>query len=89
MADGRSPTFYFDFNSPYAYLAAGGSRSLVPDVEWRPIAFAIVLDRLGELDGGARSGRPAPIVEEVTARVTDAGCRPSRRGPRGRCRPGR
>jgi len=34
-------TFYFDFNSPYAYLAAERIGDLIPDAEWRPIAFAI------------------------------------------------
>jgi 2-hydroxychromene-2-carboxylate isomerase len=46
--------FYYDFNSPYAYLAAERIGDLIPDAEWRPIAFAILLSKLGRL-----GGRPA------------------------------
>jgi 2-hydroxychromene-2-carboxylate isomerase len=42
-------TFYFDFNSPYAYLAAERIEGLIPDAEWKPIAFPIVLHQLGRL----------------------------------------
>ena len=50
MPDSGSPTFYYDFNSPYAYLAAERLDEFVPGAEWRPIAFAILLNQLGELD---------------------------------------
>ena len=46
--------FYYDFNSPYAYLAAERIGDLIPDAEWRPTAFAILLSKLGRL-----GGRPA------------------------------
>ena len=36
MADA---VFYYDFNSPYAYLAAERIGDLIPDAEWRPIAL--------------------------------------------------
>jgi 2-hydroxychromene-2-carboxylate isomerase len=66
-------TFYYDFNSPYAYLAAERLDEFVPGAEWRPIAFAILLNQLGELDKRLTNLNTAPVVEEVTARVTDRG----------------
>jgi 2-hydroxychromene-2-carboxylate isomerase len=66
-------TFYYDFNSPYAYLAAERLDEFVPGAELRPIAFAILLNQLGELDKRLTNLNTAPIVEEVTARVTDRG----------------
>jgi 2-hydroxychromene-2-carboxylate isomerase len=68
-----SATFFYDFNSPYAYLAAERLEELVPGAEWRPIAFAILLDQLGELDERLTNLNTAPVVEEVTARLTDRG----------------
>jgi 2-hydroxychromene-2-carboxylate isomerase len=68
-----SATFYYDFNSPYAYLAAERLDKFVPDAEWRPIAFAILLNQLGELDERLTNLNTAPIVEEVTARAADRG----------------
>ena len=66
-------TFYYDFNSPYAYLAAERLDEFVPGAEWRPIAFAIVLTQLGELDKRLTNLNMAPIVEEVAARAADRG----------------
>ena len=63
MADA---VFYYDFNSPYAYLAAERIDELVPGAEWRPIAFAILLNQLGELDKRLTNLNTAPIVEEIT-----------------------
>ena len=66
-------TFYYDFNSPYAYLAAERLDEFVPGAEWKPIAFAIVLNQRGELDKRLTNLDTAPIVEEVTARAVDRG----------------
>jgi 2-hydroxychromene-2-carboxylate isomerase len=66
-------TFYYDFNSPYAYLAAERLDELVPGAEWRPIAFAILLNQLGELDERLTNLNTAPIVEEVSGRAADRG----------------
>jgi 2-hydroxychromene-2-carboxylate isomerase len=43
-------SFYFDFNSPYAYLAAERIDGLIPDAQWKPIAFPILLNQLGRLE---------------------------------------
>jgi 2-hydroxychromene-2-carboxylate isomerase len=73
MAESGTPTFYYDFNSPYAWLAAERLDEFVPGAEWRPIAFAILLNQLGELDRRLTNLNTGPIVEEVTARATDRG----------------
>ncbi|HEX6653208.1 MAG TPA: DsbA family protein [Thermoleophilaceae bacterium] len=73
MADSATPTFYYDFNSPYAWLAAERLDDFVPDAEWRPIAFAILLNQRGELGKRLTNLNTAPIVEEVTARASDRG----------------
>jgi 2-hydroxychromene-2-carboxylate isomerase len=66
-------TFYYDFNSPYAWLAAERLEDFVPGAEWRPVAFAILLDRLGQLDARLTNLNTAPIVEEVGGRVSERG----------------
>src|SRR6476661_2507563 len=39
-----APVFRYDFNSPYAYLAASRVDDVLgPGVVWQPIAFAFVL----------------------------------------------
>src|SRR5687767_10933903 len=64
--------FYFDFNSPYAYLAAERIERLIPDVEWRPIAFPILLSQLGRLD---------PVLErDFSVPLADASERAAERG---------
>ena len=66
-------TFYYDFNSPYAYLAAERIGELVPDAEWRPFAYANLLNQLGELDERLTNLDVGPVVEEVTKRASDRG----------------
>jgi 2-hydroxychromene-2-carboxylate isomerase len=63
------PAFYFDFNSPYAYLAAVRIDELVPDSEWRPIAFPILLQQLGRLEEVLQRDFPnvLPVVRERAA----------------------
>jgi 2-hydroxychromene-2-carboxylate isomerase len=68
--------FYYDFNSPYAYLAAERIGDLIPDAEWRPIAFAIVLGKLGRLERVLENLDPAPIAAEIAERARDRGLPP-------------
>jgi 2-hydroxychromene-2-carboxylate isomerase len=69
------PIFYFDFNSPYAYLAATRIEELIPDAEWRPIAFPILLHQLGRLE--ERLGRDfSPVLAEVSERAAGRGLPP-------------
>lgn len=69
-------TFFYDFNSPYAYLAAERLDDLIPQAEWRPIAFAIVLSQLGTLDQRLEELDPAPIAAEIAERAADRGLPP-------------
>ena len=71
-----APVFYYDFNSPYAYLAAERIGDLIPDAEWRPIAFAILLGQLGRLDRVLEELDPAPIAAEIAKRAEDQGLPP-------------
>jgi 2-hydroxychromene-2-carboxylate isomerase len=67
--------FYFDFQSPYAHLAAARIEDLIPGAEWRPIAFPILLDRLGRLEAAMKRDT-APLVAEVTERGARRGLPP-------------
>jgi 2-hydroxychromene-2-carboxylate isomerase len=46
---------------------------ILPGAEWKPIAFAILLNQLGELDQRLTNLNTAPVVEEVTRRTADRG----------------
>ena len=46
----NNATFYYDFGSPYAYLAAERIDGLIPYARWKPIAFPILLAQLGRLE---------------------------------------
>ena len=69
------PAFYFDFNSPYAYLAALRLDEFVPDAEWRPIAFPILLQQLGRLDEVLQRDFPS-VLPEVRERAAARGLPP-------------
>jgi 2-hydroxychromene-2-carboxylate isomerase len=69
------PTFYFDFNSPYAYLAAARIDDLIPDAEWTPIAFPFVLGRLGRLEEAMKRDFEA-VRKEVSERAAERGLPP-------------
>jgi 2-hydroxychromene-2-carboxylate isomerase len=52
MATGRPATFYYDFNSPYSYLAAERISGLFAEAgadqpEWQPISFGHLLKETG------------------------------------------
>ena len=58
------PIFYYDFNSPYAYLAAHRiDRVLGGDVRWQPIAFAFLLRATGRTPWSFTDARPAGMRE--------------------------
>ena len=58
------PTFFYDFNSPYAYLAAHRvDRLLGERVRWQPIAFAFVLRGVGRTPWSFTDARPAGMRE--------------------------
>jgi 2-hydroxychromene-2-carboxylate isomerase len=68
--------FYYDFNSPYAYLAAERIDGMIPGAEWTPIAFAILLGKLGRLESVLESLNPAPVAAEISERAADRGLPP-------------
>jgi 2-hydroxychromene-2-carboxylate isomerase len=48
MADATQPVFFYDFYSPYSYLAAERVNAVMPVVpEWRPISFGHILKQSG------------------------------------------
>ena len=48
MADAPQPLFFYDFYSPYSYLAAERVNAVMPVVpEWRPISFGHILKQSG------------------------------------------
>lgn len=51
------PIFYYDTNSPYAYLAASRIRELIPDAVWRPVALGIMLREQGRTPWSLGPGR--------------------------------
>jgi 2-hydroxychromene-2-carboxylate isomerase len=69
------PVFYFDFNSPFAYLAAARIDDFVPDAEWRPIAFPILLHQLGRLEHVLQRDFPN-VLPEVRERAAARGLPP-------------
>jgi 2-hydroxychromene-2-carboxylate isomerase len=74
------PVFYFDFNSPYAYLAAARIEGLIPDAEWMPIAFPFLLDRLGRLEEVLQRDFPN-VLPEVRERAAERGLPPVKPPP--------
>jgi 2-hydroxychromene-2-carboxylate isomerase len=69
------PVFYFDLISPYAYLAAERIDDLIPDAEWRPIAFPWLLRQHGRLEE-AMARDPAAAVAATADRIAERGLPP-------------
>ncbi|MGI8595886.1 MAG: hypothetical protein ACR2LY_01180 [Thermoleophilaceae bacterium] len=73
-----APVSYFDFNSPYAYLAARRIEAVFSDVPaWRPIAFPFLLRAQGRIPWSLDSRR-AEGVAECERRVAERGLPPLR-----------
>jgi 2-hydroxychromene-2-carboxylate isomerase len=51
---GGGPVFWFDFNSPFVYLAVHRVDDLLPDAEWRPFAYPFLLGQRGRLEEAAK-----------------------------------
>jgi 2-hydroxychromene-2-carboxylate isomerase len=66
------PTFYYDFSSPYAYLAAHRVDEVLPvRPRWQPIAFGALIGQIGKvpwsLQGNAERKRGQRECEQRTA----------------------
>ena len=59
----NEPVFLYDFNSPYAYLAAHRVGEIVPQARWQPIAFAFILRAHRRTPWSFGEERPAGVQE--------------------------
>jgi 2-hydroxychromene-2-carboxylate isomerase len=72
-------TFYYDFNSPYAYMAAERISGLFAEAgleqpEWQPISFGHVLKETGRTPWSMQPAGPDPEhLAEIQRRATDRG----------------
>jgi 2-hydroxychromene-2-carboxylate isomerase len=73
-----TPVFYYDLSSPYAYLAACRVDELLPArPEWRPIAFGVIVQRLGKVPWSFAEDRGAHF-EAIARRAAERGLPPVR-----------
>jgi 2-hydroxychromene-2-carboxylate isomerase len=78
-----APRFLYDFNSPYAYLAAARVDRVLPVApHWQPIAFAFVLRALKREPWSLDPDRRSAGVQECERRARDYGL-PAMRWPPG------
>lgn len=81
MSDDQ-PVFYFDYSSPYSYLAAERINSVLPVVpRWQPISFGFLLRHTGRTPWSLRPGREADM-EIIERRAAERGL-PRLRWPEG------
>ncbi|MDQ6915074.1 MAG: DsbA family protein [Actinomycetota bacterium] len=73
----RAAAFYYDFSSPYSYLAASRIAEVVPGATWRPIAFGFVLQRTGRVPWSFADDRSAHTAE-IDRRAAERGLPPVR-----------
>jgi 2-hydroxychromene-2-carboxylate isomerase len=74
--------FYYDTSSPYAYLAASRVDEVLPvRPEWRPIAFGVIVQKIGKVPWSFGDDRRASF-EEIAQRASDRGL-PELRYPEG------
>lgn len=84
----KPSVFYYDFNSPYSYLAAerlGGvfSEAGAEQPEWIPISFGHLLQKTGRTPWSLQPGGPSPDdLEEIQRRAGERGL-PEVRYPEG------
>jgi 2-hydroxychromene-2-carboxylate isomerase len=82
VAEGDQAVFYYDFNSPYAWLAAERVNQVMPAPPvWRPISFSHVLKYNQRLPWSLSEER-ATGIEEVEKRASERGL-PKIRWPEG------
>jgi 2-hydroxychromene-2-carboxylate isomerase len=82
------PVFYYDFNSPYSYLAAERISGLFAEAgaeqpEWQPISYGHVIQAIGKTPWSMQPDGPdAADLEEVQRRAAERGL-PEVRYPEG------
>ncbi len=73
MAQDGSPSFYYDFSSPYGYLAAMRVDGVLPvRPEWRPIAFGVIVRRIGKRPWSFEDDRQANF-DAIARRAAERG----------------
>jgi 2-hydroxychromene-2-carboxylate isomerase len=74
--------FFYDFSSPYSYLAAARVDDVLPvRPMWRPIAFGVIVQRTGKVPWSFAEDRRRDF-EEIDRRAAERGLPPVRY-PRG------
>jgi 2-hydroxychromene-2-carboxylate isomerase len=74
----RRPVFYYDLNSPYAWLAAERVNSVLPEPPvWPPISYSHVIKHTGVTPWSVKPGREKQM-EEIERRAEERGLRPIR-----------
>ena len=84
MADAPAqPVFFYDFYSPYSYLAAERVNAVMPVVpEWRPISFGHILKQSGRRPWSFEQGEDHDANwAQIDARATDRGLPEVKRPP--------
>jgi 2-hydroxychromene-2-carboxylate isomerase len=76
MAD-QPPVFYYDTNSPYAYLAAQRVGELIPAAVWKPVALPVIFKAIGKRPWSLSDERPAGVAE-IERRAAERGLPPVR-----------
>jgi 2-hydroxychromene-2-carboxylate isomerase len=72
------PVFYYDFNSPYSYLAAERINAVLPAPPlWQPISFAFVIRAIGKKPWSMGPGREEGM-REIERRAAERGLPPIR-----------
>jgi 2-hydroxychromene-2-carboxylate isomerase len=73
------PVFYYDFNSPYSYLAAERINSVLPTPPvWQPISFAFVLRAIGRTPWSMNPDTRKDGMREIERRAAERGLPPIR-----------
>ena len=71
------PVFYFDFNSPYAWLAAERIDDVLPVApRWQPISFGPILQSSGRVPWSVADPSRAKGIAEVERRAAERGLGP-------------
>lgn len=75
---GLTPVFYYDFSSPYSYLAAERVSQVLPEPpRWQPIAFGFVIRHLDKTPWSMGPGK-GEGMREVERRAAERGLPPIR-----------
>jgi 2-hydroxychromene-2-carboxylate isomerase len=72
-----APVFYYDLNSPYAYLAAARVDDVLPVApEWRPIAFGVIVRETGKVPWSFGEESRAEGIADIARRAEERGLPP-------------